>query len=306
MNTHYAFLFPGQGSQFVGMGKELAQNFDIAKQTFEEVDDTLNQKLSSLMFDGDIETLTHTQNAQPAIMAVSVATWRVLTSESNIKEKVACVAGHSLGEYSALCASGALSLSQTTQLLKVRAEAMQQASQQNAGGMLALLGADINQANELCQKSDCFVANDNCPGQIVLSGLLSNLTAAKIQAEQMGLKRVIPLAVSGAFHSPLMASAGEKLAQALKEVQFKQPQMPIYFNVLAQPQNNTELFADLLLKQLTQTVRWRETIQNMTETDFVECGPGKVLSGLVKRTKDNVQIQDTNTLDNIKKLLQYE
>ena len=306
MNTHYAFLFPGQGSQFVGMGKELAQNFTVAKQTFEEVDDTLNQKLSALMFDGDIETLTQTQNAQPAIMAVSVATWRVLANESDITQNACCVAGHSLGEYSALCASGALSLSQTTQLLKVRAEAMQQASQQNAGGMLALLGADINQANELCQKSDCFVANDNCPGQIVLSGLLSNLTAAKIQAEQMGLKRVIPLAVSGAFHSPLMASAGEKLAQALKEVQFKQPQMPIYFNVLAQPQNNTELFADLLLKQLTQTVRWRETIQNMTETDFVECGPGKVLSGLVKRTKDNVQIQDTNTLDNIKKLLQYE
>ena len=306
MNTHYAFLFPGQGSQFVGMGKELAQNFTVAKQTFEEVDDTLNQKLSALMFDGDIETLTQTQNAQPAIMAVSVATWRVLANESDITQNACCVAGHSLGEYSALCASGALSLSQTTQLLKVRAEAMQQASQQNAGGMLALLGADINQANELCQKSDCFVANDNCPGQIVLSGLLSNLTAAKIQAEQMGLKRVIPLAVSGAFHCPLMHSAGEKLAQALKEVQFKQPQMPIYFNVLAQPQNNTELFADLLLKQLTQTVRWRETIQNMTETDFVECGPGKVLSGLVKRTKDNVQIQDTNSLDNIKKLLQSE
>lgn len=306
MNTHYAFLFPGQGSQFVGMGKELAQNFIAAKQTFEEVDDTLNQKLSALMFDGDIETLTQTQNAQPAIMAVSVATWRVLANESNITQNACCVAGHSLGEYSALCACGALSLSQTTQLLKVRAEAMQQASQQNAGGMLALLGADINQANELCQKSDCFVANDNCPGQIVLSGLLSNLTAAKIQAEQMGLKRVIPLAVSGAFHCPLMQSAGEKLAQALKEIQFKQPQMPIYFNVLAQPQNNTELFADLLLKQLTQTVRWRETIQNIPCEKFIECGPGKVLSGLVKRTKDTVQIQDTNTLDNIKKLLQSE
>jgi [acyl-carrier-protein] S-malonyltransferase len=306
MNTKYAFLFPGQGSQFIGMGKELAQNFAVAKQTFEEVDDTLNQKLSSLMFDGDIETLTQTQNAQPAIMAVSVATWRVLTTESNIKEKVACVAGHSLGEYSALCASGALNLNQTTKLLKVRANAMHQATQKNAGGMLALLGATIDQANELCKKSDCYIANDNCPGQIVLSGLLSNLTSAKIQAEQMGLKRVIPLAVSGAFHSPLMASAVEELNQALQDTQFNTPEIPIYFNVLANVQNDAQQFSDLLLKQLTQSVRWRETIQNIPCENFIECGPGKVLSGLVKRTKDAVQIQDTNTLDAIKKILQAE
>ncbi len=306
MNTKYAFLFPGQGSQFIGMGKELAQNFAIAKQTFEEVDDTLNQKLSSLMFDGDIETLTQTQNAQPAIMAVSIATWRVLKTESNIKEKVACVAGHSLGEYSALCASGALTLKQTSQLLKVRAEAMHQATQQNSGGMLALLGASIDQANELCEKSGCYVANDNCPGQIVLSGLLSNLTSAKILGEQMGLKRVIPLAVSGAFHSPLMQSAEEKLHQALKDIQFQKPEFPIYFNVLADKQDNPEQFGDLLLKQLTRPVRWCETIQNIPCENFIECGSGKVLSGLVKRIKSSANIQDTANFESLKKLLQTE
>lgn len=304
MEHKYAFLFPGQGSQFIGMGKDLAQNFDIAKQTFAEIDDTLNQKLSDLMFDGDIETLTQTQNAQLAIMGVSVATWRVLKSESDIPQQAFCLAGHSLGEYSALCAGGALSLSQATKLLKTRAEAMRDAAQQNVGGMMALIGGTVEQAQELCQKSNCYIANDNCPGQIVLSGLLSNLTSAKIQAEEMGLKRVIPLAVSGAFHCPLMQPAAEKLNQALQNTHFNQPSIPVYFNVLAQPQDKPEQFSDLLLKQLTQTVRWRETLQNISIENFVECGPGKVLSGLVKRTRNNANIQDTAHLDSIKNLLQ--
>lgn len=306
MEKKYAFLFPGQGSQFVGMGQELTQNFRVVQDVFDEVDEVLNQKLSELMFSGDMDTLTQTQNAQPAIMAVSVATWRVLQSECGMDKKVACVAGHSLGEYSALCASGALTLKQTTLLLKARAEAMQQAAEQNKGGMLALIGGTIEAAQEIAQKSSCYIANDNCPGQIILSGRLADLTQAKITAEQMGLKRVIPLAVSGAFHCPLMQSAQEKLREALKEIIFNPPTIPVYFNVLAGVENNVAQFGDLLLKQLTNTVRWRETLQNIPFANFVECGPGKVLSGLVKRTRTDAQIWDTNSLENIKALLQAE
>lgn len=304
MDQKYAFLFPGQGSQFIGMGKDLATNFPVAKEVFDEVDHILNRKLSDLMFDGDIETLTMTQNAQLAIMAVSVATWRVLTTESNIGENVTCMAGHSLGEYSALCASGSLTLQQTTQLLKVRSEAMRETAEKNAGGMLALLGATPEQAQEIAQKSGCFVANDNCPGQIVLSGHLADLTQAKITAEQMGLKRAIPLAVSGAFHCPLMIPAQEKLKIALKNVSFAKPHYPIYFNVLANVEKDVLQYPVLLLKQLISAVRFRETLQNMPTTNFVECGPGKVLSGLVKRTLLDAKIWDTNSLENLKNFLQ--
>ena len=306
MNQKYAFLFPGQGSQFVGMGKDLAENFRVAKEVFDEVDDTLGWKLSGLMFAGDAETLTLTQNAQPAIMAVSVAVWHVLTTESTIGEKIACMAGHSLGEYSALCATGSLTLAQTTLLLKARAEAMRMAAEQNAGGMMALIGATAEQAAEIAQKSGCFIANDNCPGQIVLSGRVSDLTTAQIQAEQAGIKRAIPLAVSGAFHCPLMMPAREKLEAALKSVTFNQPLYPVYFNISAQTENNPDQFGELLLKQLTGTVRFREILQNIPTADFVECGPGKVLSGLTKRTRNNVRILDTATLENIKTLLQAE
>ena len=303
MNQKYAFLFPGQGSQFVGMGQELVNNFRAAKDVFDEVDDTLDQKLSESMFAGNMDTLTQTQNAQPAIMAVSVATWRVLQNECGIDKKVTCVAGHSLGEYSALCASNALSLKQTTLLLKARAEAMQKAAEQNKGGMLALIGGTIEQAQEIAQKSNCFIANDNCIGQIVLSGTLSSLTQAKIIAEQMGLKRAIPLAVSGAFHSPLMAPAREELAEAIQKTTFSTPTIPVYFNVLATTESNITQFPELLLQQLIHTVPWRETLQNMPPVEFVECGPGKVLSGLTKRTLPNAKIWDTNNLESLKTFL---
>lgn len=279
----YAFLFPGQGSQFIGMGADLAQEFPVARMVFQEVDDALHQSLSSLMFSGDKDDLIQTQNAQPAIMAVSVAIFKILETEgSAIEEMASMMAGHSLGEYSALCVSGALSLSQTARLLKVRGQAMAEASRTNKGGMLALLGATLEQAQEIATKTDSFIANDNCVGQIVLSGVVSSLASAQILSGQMKL-RAIPLAVSGGFHCPLMQPAAECLAQELRQIQFNTPKVPIYFNVLAQPEQNPALFSDLLIQQLTHPVRWRETILNMPETYFVECGPGTVLSGLMRR-----------------------
>ena len=207
----YAFLFPGQGSQFIGMGADLAREFPVAKAVFEEVDDTLHQPLSALMFSGDKDELTQTQNAQPAIMAVSMAIFKILEKEAGA-DIISMVAGHSLGEYSALCASGALTLSQTAHLLQVRGQAMAEAAQQNKGGMLALLGATPEQAQEIAAKTDSFIANDNCVGQIVLSGRVSSLASAQILAGQMKL-RAIPLAVSGAFHSPFMKNSAEEFAK---------------------------------------------------------------------------------------------
>lgn len=277
----YAFLFPGQGSQFVGMGADLAQEFPVAKAVFQEVDDTLHFCLSNLMFAGNKEELTQTQNAQPAIMAVSMAIFKILEKEVG-SDIVSMMAGHSLGEYSALCAAGALSLSQTASLLKIRGQAMAEAAQTNKGGMLALLGATPEQVQEIATQTGAFIANDNCVGQIVLSGAVSSVSAAQMLAGQMKL-RAIPLAVSGAFHSPLMQPAAEKLAEALKEIQFNQPKVPVWFNVLAAPENDSKKFPDLLIQQLTHPVRWRETILSMPESHFVECGPGSVLSGLMRR-----------------------
>lgn len=280
-----AFLFPGQGSQSIGMGKDLYQTFPAAKEVFETVDEALHQNLSALMFEGDIGELTQTQNAQPAIMAVSMALIRVLQAQGfPLAAQAALVAGHSLGEYTALCATGTLDIVQTAQLLKRRGQAMAEAGQTEAGGMMAVLGLEFDAVQKIATDAGCYVANDNGGGQWVLSGSLASLATAKMRAEEAGAKRVIPLPVAGAFHSPLMQSAQEKMKEVLTEVAFKQPSVPIVANVTAKAETGN--FNDLLIRQIVAPVRWRESILYMRDQGiihFVECGPGSVLSGLVRR-----------------------
>ena len=285
------FVFPGQGSQMVGMGADLFRQFTVAQEVFQEVDEALHQNLSQLMFSGTIEELTQTQNAQPAIMAVSIALVRVLEKEIAPLYKLAsAVAGHSLGEYTALCAANVLSLSQTACLLKARGEAMAKACQKVQGGMLALLGSTPTQAQEIAAQTGVYVANDNAPGQIVLSGSLENLDKAKAMADQIGVRRAILLQVSGAFHSPLMQSAADEMRPILNDAKFKLPKIPVYFNVTASLEEDPKKYADLLTQQIVAPVRWCELVQNMHATQFVECGSGDVLSGLIRRIVPEVNM----------------
>ncbi len=300
-----AFIFPGQGTQTIGMGADLARDFAAAKEVFEEVDEALHQNLSHLMFEGDLAELNQTQNTQPAIMAMSMAVLNVLKSEGfDITQEADCVAGHSLGEYSALCAAGVLSLTDVAQLLQARGQAMAEACGLNEGGMLALIGATPEQAEEVAIKSGVYVANDNAVGQIVLSGTQSALEQAMVVAKEMQIKRAIPLAVAGAFHSPLMCSAAEKMASLLTETKFLAPKVPIYFNVTAEVQADENTYADLLIRQITAPVRWRETVLNMPAEHFTECGPGAVLAGLVKRTKAEAETVSLNGSEAIRAFLE--
>jgi [acyl-carrier-protein] S-malonyltransferase len=287
-----AFLFPGQGSQAVGMGKSLAEAFAPAREVFQEVDDALSQKLSRLMWEGPEEDLVLTENAQPAIMAASLAVVRVLEKEMglDIAKHARLVAGHSLGEYSALCAAGAFSLADTARLLKTRGQAMQSAVPVGEGGMTALIGADIEQAEAVATEASasggtCVVANDNAPGQIVISGTLDALARAADIAKAKGIKRAMPLAVSAPFHCPLMQPAADKMAEALAAVTIRPLAVPVLANVTAAEANDPATVRRLLVEQITGRVRWRESILALkalgVETT-VEFG-GKVLTGMVKR-----------------------
>ena len=288
-----AFVFPGQGSQFIGMGKDLYDTFPAAKEVFEAVDQALGQNLSQLIFSGNIDELTQTQNAQPAIMTVSMALVRVLqTNHFNLAEQASVVAGHSLGEYTALCTTNALDIQQTAQLLKIRGQAMAEAGHTQPGGMMAVLGLECEAVQEIAKNSGCYVANDNGAGQWVLSGSLVALATAKMRAESLGAKRVIPLPVAGAFHSPLMKSAQEKMKDILSKTTFHPPVIPVVTNVTAKAEQDH--FSELLIQQIIAPVRWRESVLYMQQqgiTTFVECGPGTVLSGLVRRIlPDSTQI----------------
>jgi [acyl-carrier-protein] S-malonyltransferase len=290
--TRTAFLFPGQGSQAVGMGKALADAFPAARAVFDEVDAALSQKLSALMFEGPEDQLTLTANAQPALMAHSLAVIRVLEAEKGLDlAKVASfVAGHSLGEYSALAAAGALSIADTARLLRIRGDAMQAAVPVGQGAMAALLGAEwdlaVEIAGEAAQGACCDVANDNGGGQVVLSGDKAAIDRACVIAKEKGVKRAILLPVSAPFHSSLMQPAAEAMQAALATATINTPKVPVVANVTAEAVSDPEAIRKNLVAQVTGSVRWRESMlwlgaQGVTR--FVECGSGKVLTGIAKR-----------------------
>ncbi|OKH87050.1 ACP S-malonyltransferase [Thalassospira sp. TSL5-1] len=287
-----AFVFPGQGSQAVGMGKELADAFPLAREVFQEVDDALSQKLSTLMFEGPEGDLTLTENAQPALMAVSLAVTRVLEKEGGfaLTDKCELVAGHSLGEYSALAAAGTFSISDAARLLKIRGQAMQAAVPVGVGAMAALLGLDFADAAavaELAAQGDvCTAANDNANGQVVVSGHKAAVERAIEIAKEKGAKRAVLLPVSAPFHCALMQPAADRMAEALAEVTMNAPKVPLVANVTATKVQDADAIRDLLVKQVCGTVRWRESVLYMKEqgiSGLVEIGAGKVLSGMVRR-----------------------
>ena len=290
----YAFVFPGQGSQFVGMGKELAENFKTAKEVFQEVNDALSQDLFKLMVEGPENELTLTANAQPALMANSMAIVRVLEKDFGVKlkDKAAFVAGHSLGEYSAACAAGVFSLEDTAKLLRIRGDAMQKAVPVGVGGMAAVMGVsfkDVQALAEACADEDnlCVAANDNADGQVVLSGHLKAIEKAVEIASEFGAKRCIKLPVSAPFHSPLMQPAAEVMARALMQVEARDAQIPLIANVLASAITDHKEIVNRLVEQVTGSVRWRESVMYMKEqgvTDVAELGAGKVLANIIKRS----------------------
>lgn len=299
-----AFVFPGQGSQDVGMGKELAEQFPAARAVFEEVDEALGQKLSELMWSGPKETLTLTENAQPALMAVSMAVMRVLEQEHgfSLPAKVRYVAGHSLGEYSALAAAGAFSLADAARLLKLRGQAMQAAVPVGEGAMAALLGVGLDVAVKVAaaaaQGDVCEVANDNEPTQVVLSGHKRAIDRVGEVGKALGVRRAVPLPVSAPFHCRLMQPAAEAMAAALAKVEVKAPTVPVIANVLAAPISDPDEIRRRLVEQVTGTVRWRECVTCMTAngiTDVYEIGAGKVLAGLVKRIEKSLNATSLGT-----------
>jgi [acyl-carrier-protein] S-malonyltransferase len=301
-----AFIFPGQGSQSVGMGAALAGASRAARDVFDEVDEALGENLFRLMREGPEEELKLTENAQPAIMAHSVAVFRTLGL--GLSDVAAFVAGHSLGEYSALCVAGSFDLATAARLLKLRGQAMQQAVPVGEGAMAALLGADLGVAQRIAaaaaQGEVCAVANDNDPSQVVISGQKAAIDRAIAMAKDMGAKRAVPLAVSAPFHCPLMEPAAEAMRDALSYVVVDRPGVPVFANVTAQPETDPDNIRNRLVEQVTGMVRWRESIANMFEAgvhDFIELG-GKVLGPMVKRTAPDAKVTSVVTIEDIEAL----
>ncbi|GAA4181679.1 ACP S-malonyltransferase [Shinella granuli] len=291
-----AFTFPGQGSQAVGMGKDLAETFPEARAVFAEVDEALGQKLSAIMFEGPEETLTLTANAQPALMAVSIAVMRVLEARGlSLKDQVSYVAGHSLGEYSALCAAGTFTLADTARLLRIRGNAMQSAVPVGEGAMAAIIGLEQADVEAVCREAStggsCQIANDNGGGQLVISGSKPAVEVAARLATEKGAKRALMLTVSAPFHSALMGPAAEAMREALAGVSAKAPVVPVVANVRAAPVSDPDEIVRLLVEQVTGQVRWRETVEwfaaNNVNTLY-EVGSGKVLTGLARRIDKSV------------------
>ena len=298
-----AFTFPGQGSQAVGMGKDLAGAYPEARAVFEEVDDALGQKLSEIIWNGPEETLTLTANAQPALMAVSIAAIRVMEARGlNLADKISYVAGHSLGEYSALCAAGMFSLADTARLLRIRGDAMQSAVPVGEGAMAAIIGLEHGDVSAVCDEAAaagaCQIANDNGGGQLVISGSKAAVEKAAALATEKGAKRAIMLPVSAPFHSALMAPAADAMRHALANVEKRNPVVPVVANVRAAPVTDAGEIADLLVSQVTGQVRWRETVEWFAAngvTELYEIGAGKVLTGLARRIDKTVAGTAINT-----------
>ena len=305
-----AFLFPGQGSQAVGMGAALAGASRAARDVFEAVDEALGQNLFRLMREGPDEELRLTENAQPAIMAISIAVFAALTREGGVELTRAAqfVAGHSLGEYSALCAAGSFDLATTAKLLKLRGQAMQAAVPVGQGAMAALLGADLPMARRIAEAAAqgeiCTIANDNDPGPVVLSGNKGAIDRAVEMAKEMGAKRAVLLPVSAPFHCPLMQPAAEAMSDALSYVVVEPPAVPVYANVTARSETDPDTIRALLVDQVTGMVRWRESVANMADAgvdDFVELG-GKVLGPMVKRIAPDSKVTSIVTIEDVEAL----
>jgi [acyl-carrier-protein] S-malonyltransferase len=303
-----AFVFPGQGSQTVGMGKALAANFAAARQVFDEVDAALDSKLSTIVFEGPSDTLTLTENAQPALMAVSLATLRVMETEAglSLEHDAQFVAGHSLGEYSALAAAGAFTVADTARLLRTRGQAMQKAVPVGSGAMAALIGLEFDAASavaaEAAQGEVCQAANDNGAGQVVVSGSKAAVERAVNIAKDKGAKRAMLLPVSAPFHCALMQPAADVMAEALMKVSVKQPAVPLVANVLAKAIRTPDEIIRGLIEQVTGTVRWRESVLYMAKagvTNFYEVGAGKVLSGLIKRLAGDAMVTAVGSPDDV-------
>ncbi len=303
-----AFVFPGQGSQAVGMGKALAASFPAARAVFDEVDAALGDKLSAVMWDGPAETLMLTENAQPALVAVSLAAMRVLEAEAGVDlvREAQFVAGHSVGEYSALAAAGAMSVTDAVRLVRIRGRSMQQAVPVGVGAMAALIGVDFEQAAaiaaEAAQGEVCQAANDNGGGQVVISGHQGAVERAVELAKAKGVKRAMMLPVSGPFHSALMQPTADVMAQALAKVTIKPPSVPLVANVAAKPVSEPSQLRQGLVDQVTGTVRWRESVAFMAEagvTTFYEVGSGKVLSGLIRRIAEGASSVSVGTPEDV-------
>ncbi len=308
-----AFVFPGQGAQTIGMGKALADAYPTAKAVFDEVDDALGEKLSTLIWEGEIEELTLTQNAQPALMATSIAAMRALEAEGVSISKASYVAGHSLGEYSALAAAGALSVSDTARLLRTRGQAMQSAVPVGQGAMAAILGLDLDAvravAEEAAQGEVCQAANDNDPTQVVVSGAKAAVERAAEIAKEKGAKRAIMLPVSAPFHCALMQPAADVMAEALASVKIKAPAVPLIANVRAEAVTDPDLIRQLLVEQVTGSVRWRESVQYMASqgvTEAWEIGAGKALSGMIRKIDRAIGSKAVGSPEDVQKVTQAD
>ncbi|WP_386627000.1 ACP S-malonyltransferase [Sulfitobacter geojensis] len=301
-----AFVFPGQGAQTIGMGQALAEAYPAARAVFDEVDDALGEKLSELIWTGEIETLTLTENAQPALMATSMAALAAMKAEGIGLERASFVAGHSLGEYSALCAAGAVSLADTARLLRIRGCAMQAAVPVGQGAMAAVLGLDAETAakvaEDAAQGDVCQLANENDPTQNVLSGSKAAIERAVVLAKEAGAKRALPLPVSAPFHCALMQPAADEMAKALEGVQFDNPAVPLVANVLADAESDATRIKALLVEQVTGRVRWRSSVEWMAAqgvSEFWEIGAGKALSGMIRRIAKESTMRAIGTPDDV-------